>query len=187
MNRLNPIILIIASLLLVTGCTKPTPTAVVAPTTIEPGEPTATTALPTPTLPPMALMVNGEGILLTDYESELTRLKMALEETGKTMTPDEQKSRILTSFTDELLLAQAAIQAGFSVTDADLQARIDKLVAEIGGADKLTAWQQTYGYTDESFRAYLKRSILVAWQRDQIVDSVPETADQVHARQLLPG
>lgn len=171
----------IVVLFLFSGCNTATPTVVI---TEVPTTPTVE-ASPTPTQIPMALLVNGEGITFTEYDSELTRLQMALEETGKQMTADEQKTTILTNLTDELLLAQTAQQAGFSVSDDDLQARIDKLVNEIGGVDKLTEWQTQYNYTDESFRAYLNRSILVAWQRDQITDAVPATADQVHARQLI--
>ncbi len=172
---------LVISLFVLSACSKPTATP--APTQ-PPVTPTAE-ASPTPTQLPLALRVNGEGILITEYEAELARLQMAVEETGKQMTAEEQRQMVLDNLTDELLLAQAAQQAGFSVSDEELQARIDKLVSEIGGADKLTEWQAKYLFTEESFITYLKRSVLVAWQRDQITDAVPLTADQVHARQLI--
>lgn len=146
------------------------------------------TPLPlTPTAPsvPLALRVNGEEIILSDYQADLARLQQAQTELAIAATPEDQKTRILENFTDQLLLAQAATQAGFSVDDATLQARIDKLVMEIGGMDKLSAWQSTNGYSDESFRIALRRSILSAWQRDQIINSLPLTAEQIHARQIL--
>ncbi|KAF0110229.1 MAG: hypothetical protein FD147_1778 [Chloroflexi bacterium] len=147
---------------------------------------TAPAAIPaTPTSLPMALRVNGEGILLSEYEAELTRLQQAQTTLGQVTTPEEQRNRVIQNFTDQLLLAQAATQAGFGVDDATIQARIDKLVSDIGGIDKLTTWQSANGYTDESFRAALKRAILTTWQRDQIINSVPTTAVQIHARQIL--
>lgn len=133
----------------------------------------------------MALKVNGEGILLVEYEAELGRLQAALSELGQEMTPGEQKERILGSFTDELLLAQAAAQAGYTASDTELQARIDRLVTDLGGVDRLIEWQNVNGYTDETFRVALKRAMAVAWQRDTITNSVPETAEQIHARQLF--
>jgi peptidyl-prolyl cis-trans isomerase C len=140
---------------------------------------------PTPTQEPMALKVNGEGITVTEYQAELGRLQQAMTEQGVSYTPEEQRDRVINDLTDQLLLAQAAAQAGYVVDDATLQARIDALASGMGGLDKLQAWQTTFGYTDTSFRIALKRSIAAAWQRDQIVNALPTTADQVHARQIL--
>ena len=146
---------------------------------------TSTPLPPTPTPLPMALRVNGEGILLSDYQTELARLIQAQTELNQVTTAEEQKNRVLQNYTDLLLLAQAAVQSGFNVDDATLQARMDQLVADIGGIEKLTAWQAANGYTDESFRAALRREILADWQRDEIINSVAVTADQIHASQIL--
>lgn len=180
--------LIITSLLILfilAGCTRNgqlTPT--VDQTPFEPQIPAATEA-PTATTLPMALLVNGEGILVTEYEAELLRLQDALIELDMDMSPDEQKSRVLESFIDELLLAQAAAAAGHIVSDADIQARIDQLVSNMGGAEKLAEWQNTNHYTDKTFRSALKRQMAAAWQRDTLASAVPETAEQIHARQLF--
>ncbi len=162
------------------GCVKTTPTPEVL-------SPTEVVELPTPTAtqPPMALLVNGSGITLEEYESDLNRLQMALSELGQEMTSEEQKERVLNNFTEELLFAQAALEAGFSVSDEELQERINSLAEQAGGVEKMQEWQVTYGFTDQTFEDYLKRSILAAWQRDQIAEAVPQTAEQVHARQLI--
>ncbi|HOQ68477.1 MAG TPA: SurA N-terminal domain-containing protein, partial [Anaerolineaceae bacterium] len=177
-------IALLLGFILLSGCARQTTLTQVHPaTTQEPAvtvEPTVT-----PTSLPMALKVNGEGILLSEYESELSRLQAALTELGQEMTLEEQKERVLGNFTDELLLAQAAGKSGFTVTDEEVQARIDRLATDMGGAEKLAEWQSTNGYTDETFRVALKRAIAVAWQRDTIVNNVPETAEQIHARQLF--
>ena len=36
-----------------------------------------------------------------------------------------------------------------------------------------------------SFRSGLRRSLEAAWQREKILESVPQSAEQVHARQIL--
>ena len=174
---------ILISLLMIlitfTACNKATPTTV--PATVTPAIPPT----PTATEIPLALRVNGEGITLEEYQADLARLQQAQTELGISATPEEQRSRVLTNFEDELMMAQAAVKSGFNVDDATLQARIDKLISDIGGAEKLSTWQVENGYTDASFRAALRRSILATWQRDQIIEAVPTTAEQVHARQIL--
>ncbi len=178
MKRLTYSFLLLA-LVLLAACGKPTPAATVTPTI------TVTPMPPTPTSLPMALRVNGEGILLSDYQASLARLVQAQAEQNVTATPEEQKNLVLQNYIDQLLLAQAAVQAGYSVDDAAVQARIDKLISDLGGVEKLTAWQTTYGYTDASFRAAERLELLAIWQRDQIINAVPTTAEQIHAQQLL--
>jgi peptidyl-prolyl cis-trans isomerase C len=179
MKKQSAFLLLVVMAFTVTGCSKPTPT--IAPTQT----PIQVTVEPSPTTVPLALNVNGEGISLSEYNAELSRLQLALAEIGEEMTPEQQKERITNNFIDELLLSQAATQVGFAVSDENIQQRIDTLTADIGGQDKFIEWQTKYGYTPESFREALKRSVLVTWQRDQILESVPLTTDQVHARQLL--
>lgn len=172
-------------LFILAGCTKNgqiNPTVDLTP--FEPQTPVET-EIPTATSIPIALLVNGEGISVSEYESELLRLQDALTELEMEMTPEEQKSRVVESFINELLLAQAAAAAGHTVTDAELQARIDQLATDVGGSEQIAEWQNANHYTDDTFRAALKRQMAAAWQRDSIANEVPETAEQIHARQLF--
>ncbi len=59
------------------------------------------------------------------------------------------------------------------------------LSAEMGGDAAMHDWQAKYGYDEHSFRAALRREMAAAWQRDQIAATVPEEAEQIHARQIL--
>ncbi|MBP9040624.1 MAG: peptidylprolyl isomerase [Anaerolineaceae bacterium] len=179
MKKLNFIFIILFLMFLGSGCSKATPTEI--PTQV----PVQNTIEPTATTAPLALQVNGEGILQSEYDAQIARLQMALSETGTEMTPEQQKERIISNLIDEVLLSQAATAAGFSISDAELSQRIDTLISGIGGQEKFNEWLSTYSYTEESFRNELRRSLLAAWQRDQIIESVPQTADQVHAYQLL--
>jgi peptidyl-prolyl cis-trans isomerase C len=169
---------VVSTLIILAGCNgigaQPTPTA------------TATT-IPTPTATelPMALKVNDEGIPVTEYQADLTRLQQAQSAQGITASAEDQSNQVIENFTDQLLLAEAATQGGFTLDDATLQSHIDALVSKLGGAEKLSAWESSNGYTDESFRAALCLEIRADWERDQIINSVPETADQVHALQIL--
>jgi parvulin-like peptidyl-prolyl isomerase len=157
----------------------PTPTPIIVPT--------ITTGLPTPTatvIPP-AITVNGEIISVADYKAELGRYQKAQDGLGNKVSPDQAVQAVRDEMVDTLLLAQGAAAQDFVVDDALLQARIDTLVAQLGGADTLTTWESAHGYTDGDFRSSLRRQVAAAWMRDQITASVPVTAEQVHVKQIL--
>ncbi len=147
--------------------------------------PTATPEPPTATPVPAAATVNGEIIPMVDYEAELARYKSAQAALGRTVSDEDAASVVLDDMISQVLLAQGARAAGLTITDADLQSRIDALIASLGGADKLSAWQSAHGYDDASFRSSLKLAAEAALMRDKIIADVPGTAEQVHARQIL--
>lgn len=131
------------------------------------------------------MRVNGEAVLLVDYEAELARLKAADQKLNKTSTLEDQKKQVLDSMIEQSLLVQAALDGGFKLDETELDARIGRLAEELGGEEALTAWQNENGYTVQSFRRALTRSIAAAWQRDKILAAVPKTAEQVHAVQIF--
>jgi peptidyl-prolyl cis-trans isomerase C len=184
MSKLRIALSIIVILFFITACDglsspQVTQTAVTPPTE------TPLPSTPTPTPEPMAAQVNGEGILLADFQAELGRFQAALAETGATVSDEEASRRVLDALIDEVLLAQAATAGGYQVSEADLQASLDQMTTELGGAEALATWQQNNGYNDESFRRALQRSLAAAWHRDQILASVATSTEQVHARQIL--
>jgi len=142
---------------------------------------TVTPLQPTPTLGPMAARVNDNGISLAEYQAELARFQQA---TGRDLN-DADRQRVLDDLIDQTLLAQAAAEQGFSLDPAALQARIDALTNELGGAQALADWLKANGYSDDEFRQQLARSVSAAWMRDKIIAQTPQTAEQVHARQIL--
>jgi len=160
-----------------------------AATTAGPDQPVATAeSSPTPETPtatpaPLAARVNGEGILLADFEAELARYQAANPNDSAGL--EAQQQVVLDEMITQALLAQAAVQNGFSMDDAALQARMDALAQQSGGYPALQDWMQRNGYTEEDFRRALKLSAAAAWQRDRVAAEVPETAEQVHARQIF--
>ena len=140
---------------------------------------------PTATPEPLALTVNGEGVSLLEFDAEVADYTKAQEALGKTVSSAEATEAVLHDLTAQVLLAQAARADGFTLDDAGLQARIDSLVAQIGGAENLSKWQSEHGYSDQTFRSALKRGTEAAWMRDKIIAEVPSTAEQVHVQQIL--
>ncbi|NPV84378.1 MAG: hypothetical protein HPY45_00015 [Anaerolineae bacterium] len=156
-----------------------TVTASIPPSTATP----APTATMTPL--PMAVWVNGEGILLSEYQAELQRLEAAQTEMNITQTPEERQKRVLDDLVAQTLLAQAASAGGYQVTEDDIQQRVERLAERMGGAQQLTEWMAQNGYTEESFRLALRRAMAAAWQKEQIMASIPSALEQIHAQQIL--
>jgi parvulin-like peptidyl-prolyl isomerase len=163
----------------------------------QPGDPTATPDIPaqtdtpaatatlTPTPEPGALIVNGESVPLSEFDAQLKQLQAADAELAKTRTPEEQRQMVLVELVDQTMLAQAAYDGGFVLDDSGLQQRIDSLVTNLGGQSALDSWISANGYTSSSFQSAMRRAAASAWQRDVLMDTVPESAEQVNAQQIL--
>jgi peptidyl-prolyl cis-trans isomerase C len=140
---------------------------------------------PTVTPVPLVVSVNGQGFTVSEFEAELARYQQAQASLGNTVSQETATQAVSNDMIDTLLLEQGATASGFIVDDTAVQARIDALAAQVGGADALNAWEAAHGYSDTDFRSALRFLIAAAWMRDQVAASVPGTAEQVHARQIL--
>jgi len=153
--------------------------------TTEAPQGTATLVLPTrtpfppPSTPiPTAAVVNGDIITVAAYQEELARYKAAV---NRDLTEEDQ-SLVINDLINLTLLAQAAASEGFQISETDLDERIARLETE---DQPLIGWLAVYGFTEESFRNHLKRSLEAAWMRDQIIKDVPLEMEQIHAQQML--
>lgn len=182
-------IFLIALVTLLAGCDRAgegsTPTGQSSPQTPA----TATLTQPAPTVTPtpelLALRVNGEGIPLAEFEAQLAQIQAADAELALERQADEQRQMALAELVDQTLLARAAVQAGFKLSEADLDAKIAAIRLQKGDESLFTDWLTRNGYTESSFRSALARSTHAAWQRDQILAEVPDPTEQVKARQIL--
>lgn len=139
--------------------------------------PTFTPLPPSPTPPPSVAIVNGEYIPVTEFQAELNRYKTVFPNADETQATQV----VLDDLIAQYLLAQAARQNNFEVTEANLQSRIEAL----GSPESIAQWQSANGYDESSFRIALKRNIESAWMRDKIIADVPTSVEQIHLRQIL--
>ena len=144
--------------------------------------PTDTPIPPTATPEPLAASVNGEGIPLAVYEAELARFQAAY--TDQEMGAAEHQ-QVLDSLIDTVLLAQAAQENGFELSEAGLDERLNRLIEQSGGQESFQNWLNNNGYDQDSFQQALALNAAAAWYRDQLMAAVPSTAEQVHARQIF--
>lgn len=142
-------------------------------------------ANPTPTEAPLAVRVNGEGVLLAEYEAELKRYQAGIEQLGEQYDPELAKQEVMDDLIAQTLFAQTATAQNYYVDEVDLQAEIDQYTEAAGGQDVLQIWISENFYDSDSFRAAVSRDMAVIWARNYLIAQVPQTAEQVHARQIL--
>ena len=155
------------------------------PSTPTPELPTFTPEPPTATPPPSVAVINGEYLTTAEFQVELDGYKAAQTAQGLSFTDEDANKAVLEDLIAQFLLAQAAREENFNLTEADLQLRVDALISQLGSADALSQWQSAHGYDDTSFRIALKRSAEAAWMRDKIIADVPTSVEQIHLRQIL--
>lgn len=181
MNLRHKFVILFLFLLVLSACSA-TPTEIPETETPAAVEESPTPEAPTPTLIPAAAMVNGELLPLSWFESELNQYIQAQEAMGSPVEDmDMARELVLEDLIDQFLLARAAQDAGIVIEDEEVQDRIDVLRQEVD----LDAWMTTWGYTPDSLAQSLKWQMLAAAQRDIILDSVPESAEQVELQQIF--
>lgn len=183
---LGRVIIVLSIIWLISACGEIEQVATPTVTPIDSPVPTITqTSIPpTATEIPMVAMVNGVGIRLEEYEAELNRY---LSAQGNEPSIDQSDAAmfVLEDLITQVLFVQAAEKNGFVVDEEILQARMDDLIAASGGELSFGDWLLENGYTQQSFKETLRRSIMGAWMRDKILAEVPRSAEQVYVLQIL--
>jgi parvulin-like peptidyl-prolyl isomerase len=107
-----------------------------------PAQPTAV-----PTEAPLAAKVNGQPIVLADFEQEVARRQAALTKQGMDFnSPDGQaavsmiRQQALEGLIEQALIDQQAAKLGITVADAEVDAAINQSIAEYGGMDAFTKY-----------------------------------------------
>ena len=154
------------------------PSSTISPTS------TMTPPPPSPTPIPLAATVNGEEITVQEFEAELSRYLSAQGEDNN-LEEAEMVEIVLEDMVNQILLAQGAENLGFELEPEVLNARRDVLVEALGGEMEFENWLLENAYTQQSFDKVLVSAIKGAWMRDRILEDVPVSAEQVHARQIL--
>ncbi|MCS6909826.1 MAG: peptidylprolyl isomerase [Anaerolineales bacterium] len=155
----------------VTGAPTASPTASPAPTA-------TATPLPSATPEPLAARVNGEPIRLAEYEAEVQRCQAA-------QAFADCPARVLQALTDNVIVEQAARRIGLAVSEAEVQAEIDRVQQSLGSPEAYMAWLAANFYTEETFHEALRRDLLRAQMAARAAASIGEEAEQVHAQVIL--
>lgn len=149
------------------------------------------TTAPSPT-PALAARVNGQPIYQADYERQLARYQASLAAQGIDPNSPEgqqqvaqQREWILNMMIEQMLTEQAAEAAGLLVSDQEVDAYMDSLIAEYGGREAFEARLAEVGDTYESAWQEVRAELIGRAMTQYIADSVPAVAEHVHARHIL--
>lgn len=181
-NRCHSLTGLLVAALFFTGCGRPAEPTVI-PTR---QSPSVTPAPPSPTPEPLAALVNGEPILMADFEDELLRFEAAQTTSGIDLaTLGDYQSQVLQALIDRRLLAQGSRAIGGEVDELSVDQRLEQLASELGGSEEMGTWLAVNGYSIESFKAALAEEMLATQMIDYIVAQVGDTVEQIHAQHIL--
>jgi len=192
------VLALLALLVAVTACdsTSPTPAQALPTATSQPeATPLESTATPVPaptsTSEPLAAVVNGQQILLEEYERQVARYEASMVAAGQDpSTPEGQSALaqgrqwVLDLMVEQMLIEHAATAAGLVVSDADVDATIAGLRADIGD-EAFDAWLVQEDMTVEEMRERLRGDMLATQMANRVAESVLARAEHVHARHIV--
>jgi parvulin-like peptidyl-prolyl isomerase len=148
---------------------------------------------PTPTSPaPLAAAVNGQYIVLADYERRVGQYEMALLRQG--LDPDSEEGSaalaqmrqdVLEGMIDNALIEQGAESLGLSLSDAEVEVQIEADIIAGGGQSAFGEWLQATGQTREDYKGMVRGALLSQAVAEVVAEVVPAEAEQVHLRQIV--
>ena len=174
---MNPYTVVLGAGLLLAACSA-------GPIVANPS-PTPTT-VPSATPEPLAARVDGQGILLADFEDEVARFEAAQGLLGTDLASlGDYRRQVLQALIDRLLLAQGAVDAGRSFDEAAVDAELEAVAQARGGSEAMGAWMAENRYTLASLKRGLREDKLSAMMIEDITRSIGESAEQIHAAHIL--
>jgi parvulin-like peptidyl-prolyl isomerase len=166
-------------------------TVTVGPSPIPAGTLPTVPVTPTPDRP-LAARVNGQPIYLVDYERQVVQYQDALVASGVDISSPEGQQRLLQMraqildwMIEQVLIEQAAAGMGISVSPEEVQAAIDQMVQDAGGEEPFRERLERSGMTLSDLQVQLRAELLRARVLERVQATVPERAEQVHARHIL--
>ncbi len=144
------------------------------------------TAVPPTETPsePLAAIVNGQAITLSEYERELARYEQAQAQLGQSAADNNYQSIVLEALIEKLLITQAAESVGLIVTEDMVNSKMAKLEAAAGGNEQFSQWLALNQWTEADFREALTTEMITGQMRDRVTADVPTTSEQVNARYI---
>lgn len=172
----------------------PTPVAYVSPTLTATAAPPPVEGETAEIKELLAARVNGEPILLRDYQKQVAEWETAfvnqneqLDEADKQSMLTQGRRQVLDVMIEQALIEQAAAREGVQVSDAELEQAIARDIEENGGQAKFDAWLEANNWTYQEYKAR-QRSMMISFMMfERVTRNVPTQAEQVHARHILVG
>jgi peptidyl-prolyl cis-trans isomerase C len=141
---------------------------------------------PTATPIPLAAVVDGHPLALSEFEAEVSRYEAAQIEAGiELATMEPYRESVLWALIDMQLLAQEATAFGQEISEAELDGLFQEITEARGGTESMARWLAGFGYDVASLKRALRREELAQMTVEKLADGVPAEVEQVHARHIL--
>jgi parvulin-like peptidyl-prolyl isomerase len=162
------------------------------------GVPTATAggaqpqaAAPTPVPQGPAAVVNGQEIPMAAFLREVGKRQAPLIQRGVNVNTaqgkaelEQVKQQTLDNLIDDLLVLQDAAKQGVAVSDAEVEAEIQKGISTAGGQAKFEEQLKREGQTLDDARSTVRVQLLYQKMIAKVAGNL-QTSEQVHARHIL--
>lgn len=173
----------------------PTFTSVPLDAATAPPDPATTDVPPAPCAtpePPLAARANGQAVYLADYERQLGQYEASLLARGiDPNSPEGQENLaqardwILNVMIEQVLTEQAAAEAGAIISDAEVDAYMQEIIAENGGEEAFLAKLEEWGETYQDARREVRAQLIGMAMTQRIIEGAPAIAEHIHARHIL--
>ncbi len=170
----------------------PTAVETAVPTGVEAASPTPAT-VPTPEQP-LAARVNGQPILLANYEKQVAQFQAVLSDQELDLNSEEGQAtmaqirrQVLEAMINQLLTEQAAAREDITISDEELESRVQADIQTVGDESKFDQWLTDNNLTREDYRAILRSELIYGAMFERVTAVVSTSAEQVHVRYILLG
>jgi parvulin-like peptidyl-prolyl isomerase len=158
----------------------------------------ATATLPPTPVPsatpaaPLAARVNGQTLLLQDFQRQVDEYQSALLDEG--LDPDTRdgqarlaqiRREVLESMIDEVLVQQAAAELRVKVSAQSVEDRIQADIEAGGGQVSFEAWLETTGQTPDGYAERVRQILLSEGVMQAVTAEMPLEVEQIHLRQIV--
>jgi hypothetical protein len=126
--------------------------------------------------------VNGEDIMRAELDERLEQIRNSIPEGSPDPTQDAAFSlQMLDELINIKLLELLALDAGYTVSDDEIQAEVDAVAELFGGEEQLATELSTVGLSDEEFRENVANELLIRQLIDDntTIDEIEISDEQI--------
>ena len=125
--------------------------------------------------------VNGEGITQVAFDRMLARTQQQI----LVASEEALLATVLDTLVEQALIEQEAALQDVVITDEAVEAEFQASKALVASDEAWQQWLAENLYTEDEFRESLRATLIASAMRDRVVQEMPETLPQVHARHIL--
>ncbi len=156
--------------------------------TASPETPTATAS----STEGLAALINGQPVSVEDYRKHIAQVEAFFRQEGLDLESEEGRERlaqarrqVLEQMIDQELIRQAAAEMDISISDAELESKIQDIIQQTGGQEQFQQSLQDTATSYDDFRQMLLDQLLSEVVFSAVTASIASVAEQVHARHIL--